>query len=104
MTAASTSHAVTQEVEKLEQVATLLEGYRNGTRIDPEQGSRESLLDVTEIGRQLAALLDALAEEYDHPGIPEQRTVQVALDQAAAAAEDLSACVYRAAEAMRTGA
>lgn len=61
---------------------------------------QHALLVLTDAGHQLARTLDSLADYYDAPGVPEPTTVYVALEQAAAAAEDLGVCIRRAAQAL----
>lgn len=60
---------------------------------------RTTLLRLTTASERLTGLLDALASHYDAPGRAEPPTMHVALDQAAAAAEDLATCAKAAAEA-----
>jgi hypothetical protein len=60
---------------------------------------RSTLLQLTTASERLTGLLDALASHYDAPGRAEPPTMHVALDQAAAAAEDLATCAKAAAEA-----
>lgn len=60
---------------------------------------RATLLRLTTASERLTDLLDALASHYDAPGRAEPPTMHVALDQAAAAAEDLATCAKAAAEA-----
>ncbi len=61
----------------------------------------ELLRTVTVIGERLATLLDGLAKRYENPGIPEQRSAHIAMDQAAAAADDLGECARRAVQTLR---
>ncbi|MGJ7908430.1 hypothetical protein ACOQFL_18350 [Actinopolyspora sp. H202] len=65
-----------------------------------QERSHELLRTVTLIGDRLAVLLDGLAKRHENPGVPEQRAVHLALDQAAAAAEDLGECARRAARTL----
>jgi uncharacterized protein YceH (UPF0502 family) len=60
---------------------------------------RATLQGLTVASERLTDLLDALASHYDAPGRAEPPTMHVALDQAAAAAEDLATCAKAAAEA-----
>ncbi len=99
MTATSESHRVVEELGKLGQVTALLEEL-SGSGTERLQERQRALLSAAEVGRRLAVLLDELAGEYERPGIPEQRSVQISLDQAAAAAEDLGNCARHAAEAL----
>ncbi|SDP92286.1 hypothetical protein SAMN04487905_11399 [Actinopolyspora xinjiangensis] len=62
--------------------------------------THELLRTVTLIGDRLTALLDALAKRHENPGVPEQGTAHIALDQAAAAAADLGYCARRAARTL----
>lgn len=81
-----------------------VQAIRVGEQVgDRPEAASELLQTVTQIGVRLAALLDALAGSYENPGVPEQRSAHIELDQAAAAAEDLGACARRAARALREG-
>jgi hypothetical protein len=60
---------------------------------------RLTLLRLAGTSEKLTVLLDSLASHYDVPGRAEPPTMHVALDQAAAAAEDLAICARAAAEA-----
>ncbi|GAA3358922.1 hypothetical protein [Saccharopolyspora gregorii] len=62
--------------------------------------ARDALLDVAVRGHRLALLLDGLARRYATPGTARPTDAHVALDQAAAAAEDLGNCVQAAAAAI----
>jgi hypothetical protein len=64
---------------------------------------RETLLMLAAASEKLARLLDALAGRYDAPDMPEPPPMHVALDQAAAAAEDLGTCAKVAIEAIDDG-
>ncbi|MEU6133139.1 hypothetical protein ABZ805_28505 [Saccharopolyspora sp. NPDC047091] len=61
---------------------------------------RDALLDVAVRGHRLALLLDGLARRHATPGTARPADAHVALDQAAAAAEDLGNCVQAAAAAI----
>jgi hypothetical protein len=69
------------------------------SRDDPIR-MRETLLMLAAASEKLARLLDALAGVYDAPDMPEPPPMHVALDQAAAAAEDLGICAKVAIEAI----
>ncbi|MDR7299971.1 hypothetical protein [Haloactinomyces albus] len=89
--------ALTQAIENLEASwRTVPAGQQQGS-------ARDALLTVTEVGTKLAQLLDALAAQYENPGVPEQQLAHLALDQAAAAAEDLGVCSRMAAQALQSG-
>ncbi|MEV0699748.1 hypothetical protein AB0I53_17830 [Saccharopolyspora sp. NPDC050389] len=62
--------------------------------------AREALLAVTAAGARLARQLDMLASAYHSPHAGQPSEVNVALDQAAAAAEDLGNCAKVAAQAI----
>ncbi|CAM02812.1 hypothetical protein [Saccharopolyspora erythraea] len=68
----------------------------------PEElaAAQEALLVVTAAGNKLARQLDLLAHRYSGSGLVQPSEVQVALDQAAAAAEDLGNCTKVAAQAI----
>lgn len=61
---------------------------------------RDALLRVTAAGSHLARVLDTLANEYQSSSVERTPDVYVALDQAAAAAEDLASCTRLAASAL----
>ncbi|MFR9729754.1 hypothetical protein ACL03H_11040 [Saccharopolyspora sp. MS10] len=61
---------------------------------------RDALLDVAVRGHRLAHALDDLALRYATPGTARPAAAHVALDQAAAAAEDLGNCVRDAVAAL----
>lgn len=61
---------------------------------------RETLWRVITASKQLARSLDALARQYDEPTAAEPSAVHVALDQAAAAAEDVATCAKVAVQAL----
>ncbi len=65
-----------------------------------ELSTRDALLDVAVRGHRLAVVLDGLAHRYATPGTAQPPDAHVALDQAAAAAEDLGNCVKAAAAAI----
>lgn len=67
---------------------------------DERAAAHEALLTLTAASGRLAQALDVLASEYAVPGRAEPSTAHIALDQAAAAAEDLSACTRLAARAI----
>lgn len=60
---------------------------------------REALLRVTAAASHLARVLDGLADEHRPSSVERTPDVLVALDQAAAAAEDLASCTRSAASA-----
>jgi hypothetical protein len=62
--------------------------------------AREALLVIAAAGARLAHQLDALASTYESPNATEPSEVQIALDQAAAASEDLGNCARVAAQAI----
>lgn len=62
--------------------------------------ARDALLDIAGRGHRLAHLLDSLAYRYAAPGRARPPDAHVALDQAAAAAEDLGNCAKAAAHAI----
>ncbi|MBE9376305.1 hypothetical protein IQ251_17790 [Saccharopolyspora sp. HNM0983] len=62
--------------------------------------AREALLVLTSTAAALARQLDMLASAYASPGLAEDSEVHTALDQAAAAAEDLGTCTSVAAQAI----
>jgi hypothetical protein len=64
---------------------------------------RETLVMLAVASEKLARMLDALAGYYDAPDMPEPPTMHVALDQAAAAAEDLGTCAKVAIETIDDG-
>ncbi|GAB3291108.1 hypothetical protein [Parasphingorhabdus pacifica] len=72
---------------------------------DAEESERvqRNLRAVTVSARKLARFLDALAQRYDSPNAAEPSDAQVALDQAAAAAEDLATCSKAAVRAIEEG-
>ncbi|QUH06128.1 hypothetical protein HUO13_21195 [Saccharopolyspora erythraea] len=67
---------------------------------DELAAAQEALLLVTAAGNKLARQLDLLANRYSGAGLVQPSEVQVALDQAAAAAEDLGNCTKVAAQAI----
>lgn len=62
--------------------------------------AREALLLLTSTAAGLARQLDMLANAYASPGVAESSELHTALDQAAAAAEDLGTCTSVAAQAI----
>lgn len=62
--------------------------------------AREALLMLTSTAAALARQLDMLANTYASPGVAESSELHTALDQAAAAAEDLGTCTSVAAQAI----
>jgi len=77
-----------------------------GARTEPDQettaevSARDALLDVSVLGHRLARLLDGLSARYATPGRTRPPDAHVALDQAAAAAEDLGNSAQTAARAI----
>ncbi|RKT88192.1 hypothetical protein SAMN05421805_101370 [Saccharopolyspora antimicrobica] len=65
--------------------------------------AREALLHITATSARLARQLDGLAAACEQPNSTEPSEVHVALDQAAAAAEDLGNCTKVAAQAIYDG-
>ncbi|KAA5834389.1 hypothetical protein ABT337_11400 [Saccharopolyspora hirsuta] len=65
--------------------------------------AREALLVITATSARLARQLDGLASACKQPNTTEPSAVHVALDQAAAAAEDLGNCTKVAAQAIYDG-
>lgn len=72
------------------------------TRTAPEEVSsgQEALMGVAAAGRRLAKALDGLATQYERPHANRSSEVHIALDQAAAAAEDLANSTRIAAQAL----
>lgn len=66
-----------------------------GVPEDPEH-VRDRLLEITSSAFSLARFLDGLASQYHRVGTARPSDVHVALDQAAAAAEDLATCTKAA--------
>jgi hypothetical protein len=101
-TAASVWNEVAETNEVIAQAATTFNS--DAVETTSEQGdldrAREALLVLTSASKKLARLLDALASHYDAPDMPEPPKVHVALDQAAAAADDLGTCAKAAARAI----
>ncbi|GGI91282.1 hypothetical protein GCM10011581_30430 [Saccharopolyspora subtropica] len=62
--------------------------------------ARDALRLLTAVGSRLARQLDTLANAYSTPNQAEPSAVHIALDQAAAAAEDLGNCTKVAAQAI----
>ncbi|MDA3643042.1 hypothetical protein LZ318_19780 [Saccharopolyspora indica] len=65
--------------------------------------AREALLLITATSARLARQLDGLAAACEQPNSTEPSEAHVALDQAAAAAEDLGNCTKVAAQAIYDG-
>ncbi|MGW1675907.1 hypothetical protein [Saccharopolyspora sp. NPDC002376] len=65
--------------------------------------AREALLVITATSARLARQLDGLASTFKQPNTAEPSAVHVALDQAAAAAEDLGNSTKVAAQAIYDG-
>ena len=99
-------HEVSATAEVIAQAGRRLERSSARLTTAPEElaAARDALLVVTAAGARLARQLDMLANEYDAPGLVEPSAVHIALDQAAAAAEDLGNCTKVAAQAIEDGA
>jgi hypothetical protein len=101
----SVTSSVWAEVAEINEVLAQSAAPFEGNRVDRASGYpdvarvRSTLLRLTTASERLTGLLDALASHYDLPGRAEPPTMHVALDQAAAAAEDLATCAKAAAEA-----
>jgi hypothetical protein len=96
---------VTEAAEIVAQEAKTFErtGASHSARLPEDRiTTHEALRTLTDASARLARALDALATEYDAPGLGDPSTVHVALDQAAAAAEDLGACTKLAARAIES--
>ncbi|MBB5158379.1 hypothetical protein [Saccharopolyspora phatthalungensis] len=93
---------VNATAEMIAQAGRKLEGSARGVGQTPVEvtAAREALLVVTAAGARLARQLDVLASAYESSNVAEPSTVHVALDQAAAAAEDLGNCAKVAAQAI----
>lgn len=74
------------------------EAEQEGTAVD--ERAKDDLLAVNASARKLARQLDMLSQRYDSGNVLEPSDVHVALDQAAAAAEDLATCTKAAARAI----
>ncbi|MCX2730262.1 hypothetical protein OOZ19_08425 [Saccharopolyspora sp. NFXS83] len=109
----STGAAVDDAVRAREEIGGALDGARRtgeataipGARTEPatepaDLSARDALLDVAVRGHRLALVLDGLAHRYATPGTARPSEAHVALDQAAAAAEDLGNCAKAAAAAI----
>ncbi|MGW3469662.1 hypothetical protein ACWDKQ_14590 [Saccharopolyspora sp. NPDC000995] len=90
----ATAEVIAQTGGKLEQSA------REAGAPPEITAAREALLAVTAAGARLARQLDIMASSYETPNAAEPSAVHVALDQAAAAAEDLGNCAKVAAQAI----
>ena len=62
--------------------------------------TQDALLGVASAGRKLAKALDGLANQYERPHANQSSEVHIALDQAAAAAEDLAHSTRIAAQSL----
>lgn len=71
-------------------------------RTTPEEisAAQDALVGVAAAGRRLAKALDGLAAQYERPHANRSSEVHIALDQAAAAAEDLANSTRVAAQAL----
>ncbi|QGK70082.1 hypothetical protein GIY23_11595 [Allosaccharopolyspora coralli] len=100
---ASAWQHITGAAEIIAQEARSVEALEPQRSRHPEteelEAARDALLALTSASHRLARLLDALAVEYARPG-PVPSASHVALDQAAAAAEDLGSCTRVAAHAI----
>lgn len=95
---------VNATAEVISQAGGKLERSAREARTPAEiTAAREALLAVTAAGARLARQLDMLASRYATPNAAEPSAVHVALDQAAAAAEDLGNCAKVAAQAIDGG-
>ncbi|MGW5641490.1 hypothetical protein ACWEV3_03535 [Saccharopolyspora sp. NPDC003752] len=90
----TTGEVISQAGRELERAA------RKGRAPGEPAAAREALLAVTAAGARLARQLDMLAAAYKTPNPAEPSELHVALDQAAAAAEDLGNCAKVAAQAI----
>ncbi|MEV6227607.1 hypothetical protein AB0L88_06925 [Saccharopolyspora shandongensis] len=90
----TTGEVISQAGRELEKAA------REGRAPGGTAAAREALLAVTAAGARLARQLDMLAAAYEAPNSAEPSELNVALDQAAAAAEDLGNCAKVAAQAI----
>ncbi|MGW0889473.1 hypothetical protein [Saccharopolyspora sp. NPDC002578] len=108
----STAAAVDEAVRAREEIGGALDDAQRtgetaipGARAEPaveaaDLSARDALLDVAVRGHRLALVLDGLAHRYATPGTARPNDAHVALDQAAAAAEDLGNCAKAAAAAI----
>ncbi|MER7011749.1 hypothetical protein ABT324_10010 [Saccharopolyspora sp. NPDC000359] len=89
----------------IEQAGRRLERSARELAASPEamDEAREALLVITATSARLARQLDGLASACKKPNTTEPSAVHVALDQAAAAAEDLGNCTKVAAQAIYDG-
>ncbi|PRW62736.1 hypothetical protein [Actinopolyspora mortivallis] len=94
MTDAPTWSVIAHDADRLRQAVRELDTERGAAA--KHDLAREVLRTVTVIGERLTDLVDGLAKHYEKPGVPEQRSAYLAMDQAAAAAEDLGECARRA--------
>ncbi|MGP4018973.1 hypothetical protein [Saccharopolyspora sp. 5N708] len=95
-------HDVNGNAEVIAQAGRKLEDSARSLSISAAEitGAKEALLVVATAGARLARQLDTLASAYASPNVAEPSEVQIALDQAAAAAEDLGNCAKVAARAI----
>lgn len=91
---------VAHDAGELARAVESLGSIRTQPAAERERAAYDVLISLTAVGSRLANLLDDIAAQFEHPGIPEQRATHIALDQAAAAADDLGACARRAADAL----
>lgn len=91
---ASVSHDAVGSVELLEQRT------RDALSTSDSESRRDTLRHVITTSKRLARSLDALARHYGEPTAAEPSAAYVALDQAAAAAEDVATCAKIAAQAL----
>ncbi|MCI2416478.1 hypothetical protein MOQ72_03505 [Saccharopolyspora sp. K220] len=93
---------VNASAEAIARAGRKLESSARSLSISPAEisAAREALLIVTAAGARLARQLDILASAYASPDVAEPSEVQIALDQAAAAAEDLGRSAKVAAQAI----
>ncbi len=99
---ASGWYEVTDTADVIAQTARTLDDTARTPVQSAEElaAAREALLIVTAAGKRLARLLDTLALHYETQNLEGQSAVHIALDQAAAAAEDLGNCTKVAAQAI----
>src|SRR5690606_14176909 len=94
-------HEVSATAEAIAQAGGQLETSARHIKSTEELATaQEALFAITRAGARLARQLDLLANEYESPSLSEPSAVYVALDQAAAAAEDLRNCTKVAAPAI----
>lgn len=95
-------HDVATAAEVIAQAAGTHERLAAADNVAEERAeARDVLLRVTAAGKQLARVLDELADHYGVPAAAEPSAAYIALDQAAAAAEDMGACTTVAAQAIQ---